>query len=177
MSNKCSWCNKVKALLPGKRYCERCDSASFQECRRCRRPLDHAKYFTLDPSGSRCNACQRKFLRERAMATTSKQSGSSKITMMPSSDSEICTLSDEADESCGEFKIKSVVKKPPVKRRVVFKRQQQPSAAKKRKVQQQAPSGNLEELLKELLCKWSGEPDCIQKILNGKKLAFIPVIY
>ena len=69
------------------------------------------------------------------MATTSKQSGSSKITMMPTSDSEICTLSDEADESCGEFKIKSVVKKPPVKRRVVFKRQQQqqPSAAEKKK--------------------------------------------
>ena len=99
--------------------------------------------------------------------------------MMPTSDSEICTLSDEADESCGEFQIKSVVKKPPVKRRVVFKRQQQqqPSAAKKRKVQQQAPSGNLKELLKELLCKWSGEQDCIQKILNGKKLAFIPVLY
>ena len=124
MSQKCSWCNKVKALLPGKRYCERCDLASFQECRRCRHSLDHAKYFTSDPSGSRCNACQRKFLLERAMATTSKQSGSTKTTIMLSLDSEIGTLSEEADESCGEFKMKSVVKKAPVKRQVVFKRQQ-----------------------------------------------------
>ena len=41
---------------------------------------------------------------------------------------------------------------------------------RKRKIQNQK-----EVVLKQLLCEWSGEDDCIKKILDGKKVAFLPV--
>ena len=58
-------------------------------------------------------------------------------------------------------KRKRPVKKP------VDKTPKQPR--RKRKNQNEA------EVVKKLLCEWSQDEDCMKRILDGKKLAFIPV--
>ncbi len=70
------------------------------------------------------------------------------------------------EESAGEVKLPEKVKalkKPIVKRAAV------------RKPRQKKVNDAAAEALKNLLCQWSQEEDCIKKILQGKKLAFVPV--
>lgn len=69
MSNfkQCCWCCRYGILVEGKKYCEKCDKGKVKECKRCKKPYDHVKYFLKDPSGSRCNSCQSKYLKEREL--------------------------------------------------------------------------------------------------------------
>jgi hypothetical protein len=58
----CNWCteNFDFKLKP---YCNKCKQHMYKECIRCHRPLNDIKYFTLN--NKRCNACQRKYLKEK----------------------------------------------------------------------------------------------------------------
>lgn len=68
---KCNWCNMTVKLLSGKPYCNKCSRQCFKECRRCHRPFPHERYFELDEN--RCNACQKKYLKEREKRQQTKQ--------------------------------------------------------------------------------------------------------
>ncbi len=58
----CIWCgDSDNPLATGKAYCTKCQSKG-QECVRCKRPMP-AKYYTLN--SHRCNACHKKYLKER----------------------------------------------------------------------------------------------------------------
>lgn len=83
--------------------------------------------------------------------------------------------SDETGEEISDSELSSDhhVKKPvkpkkktPVKR--VAKAPRNPT--KKRK-----QSNEQAEALKSLLCEWSQEGDCMKRILDGKKIALVPV--
>ena len=160
----CIWCEQEKPLLIGKKYCLQCQSRSFQECIRCRRPLPEEKYFTLN--SHRCNACQRKYLKEKM---SSKQSSSSKSIIAADSDDDFVSSASSQDELPGDFKIKSFNKKATVKRQAPKSPRQAP---KKRKVQRQEQQS---ETLKKLLLEWVQDEECLKKILGGKRVAFIPV--
>ena len=59
----CIWCRQINPLAPGKQYCTTCKKQCYRECIRCHRPFNHPRYFTQD--NHRCNACQKKYLKER----------------------------------------------------------------------------------------------------------------
>ena len=63
VQKKCNYCNKLRELAFNKPYCIRCENNMYKECRRCHKPYDDKKYFTMDTV--RCNSCQPKFLKER----------------------------------------------------------------------------------------------------------------
>ncbi len=165
---KCNWCGENGALANGKPYCDVCKSRCYRECCRCKRPFEKARFFLLDPNGIRCNSCQHKYLKEKDMASSSSRLG--KLTMCLS-DSEGFTLS-EAESAAGEIKSPEkakAAKKPHIKRTV--------SSVKPRQTSRKGKKANdaMAEALKNLLCQWSQEEDCIKKILEGKKIAFVPV--
>ena len=63
MLRECNWCHIMIQTSPKQMYyCDDCKEKCFRECRRCHRPFREEKYFELD--AKRCNACQRKYLRE-----------------------------------------------------------------------------------------------------------------
>ena len=74
---KCSWCLKgCKQLVEGRKYCLKCKSSMYKECRTCKRPLDSPSYFKLE--NDRCNSCSKKLERsrsQRARRPTSKREG------------------------------------------------------------------------------------------------------
>ena len=59
----CNWCNLYSKLAPGKKYCVKCSSKCYRECKRCHRPFDDPKFFQKDQN--RCNSCQTLYLKER----------------------------------------------------------------------------------------------------------------
>lgn len=69
-SKPCSWCGKFLKLLPAKSYCQKCSDNCHKECRRCKRPFPDKKHFELDKD--RCNACHRKYAKEREKRLTKK---------------------------------------------------------------------------------------------------------
>ena len=73
-----------------------------------------------------------------------------------------------SEESITELTEKKKKRKPPVKRGAGKITRPQ---CKKRKSQPDEAS----EALKTLLCQWSGDEDCMRKILGGRKMAFVPV--
>lgn len=70
----CNWCTKLTKLAKGKKSCNECISQSYRTCRRCQKPYDSKDYFQLDEK--RCNACQRKYLKEKQTRETHKRSKS-----------------------------------------------------------------------------------------------------
>ena len=62
--DKCVWCKKRTTLLPGKKYCEKCNRANRKECAHCHRPMEQ-RFFRR--SERICNACfgKQERLRER----------------------------------------------------------------------------------------------------------------
>lgn len=70
----CNWCTKLTKLAKGKKSCDVCISQSYRTCRRCQKPYDSKDYFQLDEK--RCNACQRKYLKEKQTRETHKRSKS-----------------------------------------------------------------------------------------------------
>ena len=58
----CDWCNLYSKLGPGKKYCVKCSSKCYLECKRCHRPFDDPKFFQKDQN--RCNSCQTLYLKE-----------------------------------------------------------------------------------------------------------------
>ena len=154
----CNWCGGTGALAIGKPYCEACQSRCYREGCRCRRPFQSAKYFTEDLMGKRYNSCQRKYLKE--MLTGSKQ-----VQIVDADDTDGFSVS---EESITELTEKKKKRTPPVKRGA--EKITRPPC-KKRKSQPDEAS----EALKTLLCQWSGDEDCMRKILGGRKMAFVPV--
>lgn len=164
MSSKpvCNWCDRHVALLAGKPFCKDCDMKCFRECCRCHRPFNHPKYFQLDPLKQRCDACQRKLLQERTRLNMkkSKQIIESDTDSLPSD-----TGSEEVE--------KKIVKDPAPIKKVPMKRTSrvQTTTPKKKKACDQA------EALKALVCQWSQEEDCMKRILDGKKMALVPIFF
>ena len=158
----CNWWMRETPLVTGKRSCEMCLSHSYRKCIRSKRPFEDAKVFTLHTK--RCNACQCKYLKEMA----SRQS-SSKI-IVGDSDDQFASTASSQGESSAEFKIKPV-KKSTVKRQV----QKTPTrqAPRKRKVQQQEQHG---EALKKILLEFVQDEGCLKKLLDGKRISFVPVL-
>lgn len=63
---QCNWCGDMTLLVKSKPYCYDCQEKMYQECIRCKRPFTEAASFTDDLE--RCNACQKKYLKEVASA-------------------------------------------------------------------------------------------------------------
>ena len=158
----CNWCMRETPLVTGKHSCERCLSCSYRECIRCKCPFEDAKFFILHTK--RSNSCQRKYLKEMA----SRQS-SSKI-VVGDLDDEFASTASSQGESSTEFKIKPV-KKSTVKRQV----QKAPAkqTPRKRKVPQQEQHG---EALKKILLEFVQDEGCLKKLLDGKRICFVPVL-
>lgn len=70
----CNWCNKLSKLGKGKKSCDVCIGKSFRTCKRCQKPYNSIDYFQLDDK--RCNACQKKYLSEKAKRETHKRAKS-----------------------------------------------------------------------------------------------------
>lgn len=72
-----------------------------------------------------------------------------------------------ADSSDSEASDNEPVKAP---RKKAVKRAapQKATKAKKKKT-------DSSDLIKQLLCDWTNEPDCVTRLLDGKKVAFVPV--
>ena len=82
-TKRCCWCQRFTLLLPNTRHCKDCDEKCFRLCRRCKRPFDDPKYFTLDTA--RCDACHRKVIKERERRNAKKiAQGSTKDAKGPS---------------------------------------------------------------------------------------------
>lgn len=77
---KCIWCLRYATLLPDQRHCEACDRKGHKYCRRCHQSFDSASYFTLDISKTRCDSCQRKYLREKQQREVKKRQREVKFT-------------------------------------------------------------------------------------------------
>lgn len=173
-ASACNWCSNYTELLPGKKYCGNCAVKSFRECCRCHRPFDHPKYFKLDPHKNRCDACQRKVLHERIAAKMPK----SKFLLSESEDSEhedgttsavLVGSGDSTDEEINKKTDRKPKAKLPGKSKpAVVVKSTKPKVVRKKK--------NLEaEALKNLICEWSNEESCMRRILDGKKLALVPI--
>ena len=59
----CHWCATKLGVSDCEKYCESCSDNKYKECKRCHRPFPHERFFELDTE--RCNACQRKYLKEQ----------------------------------------------------------------------------------------------------------------
>lgn len=60
----CAWCKETKVLMNNAKYCRDCFLKSYKVCVRCKLPFPDAKHFK-ESEGDRCNACHRKYLKER----------------------------------------------------------------------------------------------------------------
>lgn len=160
----CNWCNRGIQLVKGKPYCKDCSSKCFKECCRCHRPFDHPKYFRLDPVKLRCDACQRKLLRERTKAKTMKS------VPLIESDSEDSVIMG-SDISTGDEGKKPTKLKAFLPKKQVVKRTPKARTSKKKTNCDQV------EALKSLICQWSQEEECMKRILDGKKMALIPIFF
>lgn len=69
---KCNYCHQAKKLVKNKLYCLKCAREAFRECRRCKKPYHNEKYFELNET--RCNTCQRKYLKEKERRELKKSS-------------------------------------------------------------------------------------------------------
>lgn len=67
----CNWCTNKLGQTDGKRYCQHCAEKMYRECKRCHRPFPEKRFYELD--AERCNACQRKFLREKEKRENQKR--------------------------------------------------------------------------------------------------------
>ena len=67
----CDWCNLYSKLGPGKKYCVKCSSKCYLECKRCHRPFDDPKFFQKDQN--RCNSCQTLYLKGEKRLKRKKQ--------------------------------------------------------------------------------------------------------
>jgi hypothetical protein len=63
MIKSCIWCWRELPLVKNKRYCEACKLNMKHECIRCHRPFPTNRCFNL--SKIRCDACQRKYAKEK----------------------------------------------------------------------------------------------------------------
>lgn len=68
----CVWCKEHTRLKDGKPYCLKCCNRMFQECVRCHFPYPDAKYFS--EHDSRCNSCQKKYMKEKERRLVKKRS-------------------------------------------------------------------------------------------------------
>ena len=60
----CNWCAVNFTTSPKQMYyCDKCKAKCVKESKRCHLPFTDLKYFELD--SKRCNACQRKYLKEK----------------------------------------------------------------------------------------------------------------
>ena len=73
MSKRCNWCGQRVALLPGKPYCKNCCKSAYRICPRCHRCFNHQIFFRK--CATRCNACQRKYIKERLNRRLSTATG------------------------------------------------------------------------------------------------------
>lgn len=67
----CNWCKEYKPLHEGKPYCKDCSAKMHKECTRCHLPYPKESYFEINDR--RCNACQKKFLKEKEKRENKKR--------------------------------------------------------------------------------------------------------
>jgi hypothetical protein len=81
VQKRCNFCNKFTKLSVGKPYCSRCEDRMYRECRRCKKPFDDAKYFSLDQT--RCDACFRKLQAEKVRRQEKKRQAVKEVEAPP----------------------------------------------------------------------------------------------
>lgn len=177
--------------MDGKPYCEECQSRCYLECCRCRRPFDSLDCFNIDPFGKRCDSCHRKLLKERMsksgrmddsdtdIFTDSELSSNEKAVRFKKAKKTVskkptpktpstCLTSDSEDLSDNEAKkTKKTPKKQPVKRAAP----KPPRLSPKKRKSESEPA----QALKNLLYGWTQEEECLKKVLDGRRVAFVPV--
>lgn len=67
----CNWCKEYKPLHEGKPFCADCHANMYKECTRCHLPYPKEIYFEMNDR--RCNACQKKFLKEKQKRESRKR--------------------------------------------------------------------------------------------------------
>lgn len=72
LNQPCNWCGKYVKLEGTNKSCSRCTNNAYKICRRCKKPYPNSSYFELDEE--RCNACQRKYLKEKEKREAKRQS-------------------------------------------------------------------------------------------------------
>lgn len=70
----CCWCKTNTSLVENKKFCQLCKDRAYSICKRCGFPYDNKTYFELDES--RCNSCQRKYIKEKEKRKAAKVSKS-----------------------------------------------------------------------------------------------------
>lgn len=69
----CRWCKNFTYLKDGSTYCYTCHEQSYRVCSRCKCPFPDSKYFSDSDDGKRCNACHKKYMKEREKYQQQKQ--------------------------------------------------------------------------------------------------------
>ena len=75
---RCNWCRVKLNPSWGKYYCKKCKNSCERECVRCHRPFPSLIYFPSDKA-IRCNACTRKYHKEKLSCDSSDLLSSSDI--------------------------------------------------------------------------------------------------
>ena len=65
MPQTCVWCKDRKVLMDNVKYCRDCYENRYKLCIRCKLPYPDAKYFQDSGGTDRCNACYKKYVKER----------------------------------------------------------------------------------------------------------------
>ena len=188
-----------KTLVANKHYCELCRSHSFKECVRCHRPFDHPKYFQLDREKNRCDTCQTKYINE-LIKRTKMSSKPIKLVFSDSDPESISSIESVSilskKERAGDERSKKRRKKTTSDddesyskvRSKHHKTTSDDESFKRQRSRQQTPvkksvkprtsqkkTDPQVETLKSLLCEWSTDDSCMKRLLDGKRVGFVPV--
>ena len=164
---RCIWCSStLQRLEEGKPYCIQCAENCFRECKRCHRPFDDSKYFLLDKD--RCNACQRKYSKEKMSETDCDNESyisdsSISVSNLPIPPTKKLKLTKPKKQIDKEKEDKSLSKVQKAKPKTKRKRTPKTSA--------KSEHFDADTIIKELV----GERAKVKTVLSNRKVGFIPV--
>ena len=170
----CIWCRQYKPLVPGKQYCTTCKKQCYRECTRCHRPFNNQKYFS-DTDGERCNACHKKYMKEREKLQcdyTSKSGKSDQQKMTNYFTSKELAVSDDSSSASDCSDTPPPCKKKTLEAETISSSDEPP---KKKPRQKAKKKGDTTDDSDETVLPQPSKKTSVKQATKSKKVSTVPV--